>query len=562
MKIPKKILKKMMGSILLFSILSSSVLFSFAGNTESSQVSLRDAVQVLNGRIVWIKEKNLIQIVLENGTYSYDVKADKLYKEGIAVDKRDLNIKSGTLVVGPKFLKEVFSIDGQIVNGKLLAKPFVTSLESQDLSKDLKIIQSKLKSYLAFENIDRQFEGQILIAKGDQVLLHKAYGAANLKTNDRADLLDTYAIGSVTKQMTAYAIMKLESEGKIKYQDAISKYLKDAPYGDKITVDQLLNHTSGLYNYTEVLLTKEKIQTYDDIVKLVSSKPLKFEPGKDWSYCNTGYYLLGKIVENLTNESLYVYLNKSVFKPLDMDQTKWGIENGQISTTTKGSMAGEVDQTQVYEKMLLQLAEGAGSLVSTVDDLYLWQKSLYGGKLLDEQALLLMAGLDGVKRPNPNYGYGLGNAVTTENYEMGHGGNTTGYTASASYHKDKDVHILILTNKGYFDLSKIKNNIINIFAGKEVAMKLEEKIALSVEDLKKFEGLYEIPKILKVKIFVEKDKLMLQGEGQPSVEMEAIDEVTFVNDAVGIKIVFNAKVNPKSFVIHQSGVSFHATKIK
>lgn len=562
MKIPKRIFRKMMGSVLVFSIVSSSVLFSFAGATESNRMSLRDAVNALKGQIVWVKEKNFVQIVLENGTYIYDVKSNQVYKDGIAIDKFDLGMKDGTLYIGQKFLKGVFSIDGEIAGGKLKAKPFEKSLESKMLSDDLKIIQAKLKSYLAFENIDRQFEGQILIAKGDQVILHNAYGAANIKTNDRADITDTYAIGSVTKQMTAYAIMKLESEGKLNYQAPISKYLKDAPYGDKITVDQLLNHTSGLYDYTEALLMGEKIQNYEDVVKRVKEEPLKFESGKDWSYCNTGYYLLGKIVEEITGESLYSYLSSNVFKPLNMDQTKWGIESGKISTSTKGSMAGDVDQTQVYEKMLLEMAEGAGSLVSTVDDLYLWQKSLYGGKLLEDSALLLMAGLDGVKRPNPNYGYGLANSVTPENYEIGHGGNTIGYTASASYHKDKDVHILILTNKGYFDLNKIKTNILNIFSGKDVSMKVEEKVTLSVDQLKKLEGLYEIPQVLKVNIFVEKDKLMLQGEGQIAVVMEAINEVTFVNDVAGIKIVFDGKDNPKGFVLHQSGVSFNAVKIK
>ncbi|MDW7661786.1 MAG: hypothetical protein SCL54_10250 [Bacillota bacterium] len=161
---------------------------------------------------------------------------------------------------------------------------------------------------------------------------------------------------------------------------------------------------------------------------------------------------------------------------------------------------------------------------------------------------------------NPNYGYGLMNIETPYGVEFGHGGNTLGYTASSTYLPAMDTHIVILSNRGYVNLNGIKNNIYTLLTGGEVSLEVTETIDLPLEALEKFVGDFEIPEVLKIKMFVLDGKLMLQGEGQPPVELTPTSAVNFENKTYGIAIQYDDEINPTSFTLFQSGLSIEAIK--
>lgn len=555
-----------MGKVCLSVTLAAAMLFgssvSAFASENASYVSLRETVNALNGKILWQKETGNIVFTLANGSYVYDYKSDVLTFEGIALEKSNIVFKNGQMLVGDAFLNDSIQVDGQVKDGQLSIEQFPKTLESLSLSSEQKQIQEKLKKYLAFESVAYDFEGQVLIAKGDAVLVHNAYGDADIATGDNATILDTYAIGSVTKQLTAFAIIHLQEAGKLSFDDKLSAYLKDVPNGDKVTLDMLLSHTSGLYEYTQDLANFKTTLSYDDVIKLLKDKPLSFEPGKEWSYCNTGYYLLGKVVETVSGQSLSAYLKENAFDTLKMDQSAWGVNEGKVTSTAKGSYNEETLMTREMDTVLLSVAEGAGAVVSSVDDLYLWQKGLYGGKLMSEKSLLIMEGLGEGKRVNPNYGYGLINFKTPYSTQVGHGGNTLGFTANATYLKDQDIHILILSNKGYYDLNKLTQNVVAIFEGKDVSMEKPKFVSLSEEALSAFEGKYQIstPISLGITMFKKDGALWLQGDGQVAVKMNALDEVTFVDDSGTITIKYDDVKKPTQFTLYQAGAELTAKK--
>lgn len=551
--------KKLLVMTLVMALLTAPMASVFANDTDN-RLPLRAMVNELGGEIDWIAAERTIEFSISTGTYNYNIDTDVLTRQGIAWPKPiDLSIENGVTYVDYDFIQSILGLGGSIVEGTFVTNSVDTS-ESQNLSPEWQNLRAQLKTYLVFEQWHQNFDGQVLVAVGDDILVHQTYGKANLLTGSNATNKDTYSIGSVTKQMTAYAIMKLEAEGLLSFEDTIDQYLKDAPYGDVVTIHQLLTHTSGLPEYTDALFAGEPLADYDAIVAYVSSKPLNFKPSTEWMYCNSGYYLLGHIVTSLTGQSLEDYLETHVFEPLEMNLTGWAFKEDVPQMTTHGSMQGEVEQTLVYDKLLLSVAEGAGAVISTADDMYHWQKSLYDNTLLDHESLALMVGNVENMSINPNYGYGLMNMQTPYGIELGHGGNTLGYTASSTYLPALDTHIVILSNRGYVNLNGIKNNIYTLLTGGEVSLEVSEAVDLPLEALEKFVGDFEIPEILKIKMFVLDGKLMLQGEGQPAVALIPTSAVDFENKTYGIAIQYDDEINPTSFTLFQSGQNFKALK--
>lgn len=550
------VMKKILVLTMVLALLVAPMSSAFAdAHGHENMIGLRSTIETLGGEIDWIREEAMIVFEIENGQYTYGTRTGVMTRNGIEIPNvKPLHIENGVTYVDQEFLRDVLAIND-------VASAFPTSLETAGLTPEFEALRAQLKAYMVFEHIHNLFDGQVLIAVGDDVLVHQAYGKANLVDGRNATILDTYSIGSTTKQMTAFAIMVLESEGLLSFDDTIDQYLENAPYGDLVTIDQLLTHTSGLPEYTDALLSGEAINDYDDVVAYVSNLPMNFDPGTDWLYNNTGYYLLGEIVEAVSEMPLLAFFNEVAFEPLEMMHTGWAFEEGVFKTTTFGSMQGEVESTHMVDGWLLSMAGGAGSIISTVDDLYRWQKGLYGGVLLDEEALEIMTGRGNEALLNPYYGYGLINIEGPYGYEFGHGGNTLGFTSSANYLELLDVHVLILSNKGYVDLNSIKENIYKILTGQEVSLVPSEVVELSQEALEKLVGTYDIEDVLVIDIFVHEGQLMLQGEGQGAIPLTPTGDVTFENKAVGIAIEFDDAEAPTQFLLFQAGMTFVAERI-
>ena len=250
-----------------------------------------------------------------------------------------------------------------------------------------------------------QFMGAVIVARGETVIFSKGYGSANLEW-DVANTPDTkFRIGSVTKQFTAAAILLLEERGKLSIQDPVKKHLPDAPAGwDKITIFHVLTHTSGIPSYTnfpDFSKTKHFANTPEQIVKLFREKPLEFAPGEKMQYSNSGYVLLGYLIETISGERYQDFLQKNIFDPLGMKDSGYdsnsAIVQRRAAGYTRGSN-GPVNAPFVH----MSTPFSAGALYSTTEDLARWNQGLFGGKLLSGQSLEKM-----VTPFKNNYAFGI-----------------------------------------------------------------------------------------------------------------------------------------------------------
>lgn len=259
-------------------------------------------------------------------------------------------------------------------------------------------LSSQIDNYLK----EREFNGAILVGKNDCIIIKKGYGMANFEHGVPNTAQTKYRIASISKQFTAVAILLLEEKELISVTDPISKYLADFPNGENITIHHLLTHSSGIPNFTRLPDFNETKGNYSSLIQTIDRfkyKPLEFMPGQQFNYCNSGYILLAHIIE-VVSESLFEdFLTQNIFLPLNMKNT--GHDNHK--TILKNRAAGyEFDGTLVNVDFIdMSIPKGGGSLYSTVEDLYLWDQSLYIDRILSRNSLQKMYTLH-----IGDYGYG------------------------------------------------------------------------------------------------------------------------------------------------------------
>ena len=235
----------------------------------------------------------------------------------------------------------------------------------------------------------RQFNGAVLVAKDGEVIYQKGFGEADMEW-DIANTPDTkFRIGSVTKQFTAVLILKLAEEGKIDLQETVRDYFPDypAPQGDQVTIHHLLTHTSGIPSYTNFPEYASEIEREpfapDSLVKLFSGRDLEFEPGTEWRYSNSGYFLLGAIIEEITGKPYHQVLQERILDPLALRNTGYDHYGELIDRRANGY----VRTFEGYENARYfnsSVPYAAGSMYSTVRDLYKWDQALYTDRLFED----------------------------------------------------------------------------------------------------------------------------------------------------------------------------------
>lgn len=317
-----------------------------------------------------------------------------------------------------------------------------------------------------------QFNGAILVAEKGKVVYAKGLGLANMEWSMPNQPDTKFRIGSITKQFTATLILQLVEEGKLKLDGKITDYLTDyrKDTGDRVTIHHLLNHTSGIPSYTSrpdfrtaIMRNPYKIT---DFVKQLTSGDLEFEPGSKFSYNNSGYVLLGAIIEKVTGKSYETVLTERILKPLGMTNSGYDSTSPLLPKRASGyekRPSGYVNAP--YLDMSLPYA--AGSIYSTVEDLYKWDQALHEGKILSAESRKLMftPGLS-------NYGYGI--RITDETIGkselktkiIGHGGGINGFNSLLTRAVDKGQTVVILDNVGQGRRhGQITTSIIGIMNG-------------------------------------------------------------------------------------------------
>jgi CubicO group peptidase (beta-lactamase class C family) len=294
----------------------------------------------------------------------------------------------------------------------------------------------------------------IAIHKGKTVFLG-ARGMANIELSVKLSPQSAFRIGSITKQFTTAAILLLEEQGKLAIDDPLSKYIDDFPTDNKIvTISQLMSHTSGINNYTNNQETMEKrIQTpveLDDMLTLFAKEPMLFSPGESMQYSNTGYILLGKIIEIVSGQSYKDFIEQRFFKKLNMANSYYG--GRQI---IKNRAAGYTQSNDgVVNASLIDMSwpHAAGAIVSTVEDLAIWNLALRSGQVVSSNNYLRMSSptklLDGSEVP---YGFGLSGSKLNKYSSIGHGGGIPGFSTASDYYPTEDLFIATFANSDRLD---------------------------------------------------------------------------------------------------------------
>lgn len=298
----------------------------------------------------------------------------------------------------------------------------------------------------------------LAIVRDGRIVKAKGYGLANIEANSAAAPKTVYEIGSITKQFTAAAVMMLVEEGKISLDEKITKYFPDAPQAwNRITVRHLLSHTSGIQNHVAVPgylnifktnLSFETTPTQEEILKEFFKLPSEFEPGETWAYDNTGYYLLGFIIEKASGKSYYQFLDERIFKPLEMTATR-NTDPRPIVPNRASGYEWVKDKFENRPVLLPTIAFSAGTIISTVEDMAKLDAALDTEKLLKKSTLEQMwtpaKTNDGA---TASFDYGFGWFI--DNYHghrlVQHAGGTPGFSSVIYRFTDDKLTIIILSN--------------------------------------------------------------------------------------------------------------------
>lgn len=549
-------------------LLESEIYFNEKGQL---MCPLREIAEELGYIINWNDEDKSVEILKEEHVVKLNIDKEKIL---INDEEFYLNstviLKDGKTFVPVEFFSNALNLivgwDSKS-NSLKIRQPRINTEDYFKISEN-QSITDELNSYMETLQKNRNFHGNVLVAKNGEILLNAGYGFADFHQNTTNKSQTRFAVGSITKQFVSMAIMQLYEKGLIDVEDKISKYLPDFPQGDSITIHNLLIHTSGLVNFTDLpefyLLDLERADPMT-VVNLIKDLPLQFQPGEKYSYCNTNYLLLGIIVEKVSGMTYEEYLHENIFKPLNMKDT--GIlfgENNEIYDAT--AYAGFLEVIPVDDEILLRHAYGAGNIYSTVEDIYRWDRALKTDKLVEKETLdKIFTGHMAISEED-YYGYGWIITDTGLGKMVSHGGGTLGFTAYIARFIDEDLTIIILTNNQGYDVTNLTNTLISIVYGipYEIPEALEE---IEIGDLTlydKFVGEYLLAPGTTITITRDDNGIYAQLTGQEKFEIFPKSENEYFYKVVDAQITF--VVNPEgevtNLILHQLGLDMNATKIK
>lgn len=288
----------------------------------------------------------------------------------------------------------------------------------------------------------------LLVARGDEVLYRGARGAASVELGVPLTADHVFRIGSVTKQFAAAAVLKLAEDGKLSLDDPLVKFVPGYPGGDKVTVRMLLDHTSGIASYTGIeghmasgvrldLDTRALIDVFRD-------HEVDFAPGTDWRYNNSGYVLVGAVIEAASGRPWHAYLYDAILAPAGLAHTRWGDDGAIIAMHARGYTRNAGKPAPAALLSMTQ-PHAAGALVSTVDDLLRWNRALHGGRVLSEaghRAMVTPAG----KAAGHDYGYGIVAGELHGQPLYQHGGGIFGFASQLMYLPESELTVAVLRN--------------------------------------------------------------------------------------------------------------------
>ncbi len=413
----------------------------------------------------------------------------------------------------------------------------------------------------------------VLVLRGDSVIHRAGYGEANVELAVANEPRTVFRLGSITKQFTSMAVMILQSRGKLSVDDPLSKYLPDYPNAGRITIRQLLTHTSGVHNYTAIPAWRKKWgdpMTLQELIDFFKNEPLDFEPGTKWSYSNSGYVLLGAVIEKASGQSYDDFLRENIFTPLGMehsgydhtaDLVRWRASGYRMDEHGRLRNATYLDMTQPFS---------AGALYSTVEDLARWDEALDRHALIPASAYAEM--YTPVKLSNDStfpYGFGwevqpyASNAQARTHRTIAHGGGINGFATDELRLPDDHLSVLVLSNFEAFPSGRLSRKIAAYLLGEpDPFPPPAPAVAVAPAVLRSLTGTYETGEVGPIRIVLEGGqpyavigsmRLTLLARSEASYDVKEFDGIRLRFYASSGCRVGAAGCVPDRLELHQGG---------
>ena len=355
----------------------------------------------------------------------------------------------------------------------------------------------------------KDFIGSVLVVKDQNVLLSHGYGYADAEWKIPNKPVTKFRLGSVTKQFTAAAVMLLVERGSLNLDEPVKRYLPDAPATwDKVTVRLLLTHQAGIPNFTgfpDYAQTQEKNTTPEALVARFRDKPLEFEPGTRFAYSNSGYALLGYLLERVSGQNYSTFLRSNLFEPLGMSDT--GVDdNSRILPARASGYVLRRGQLYNADYISMTVPYSAGALYSTTVDLLKWERGIFGGKILSTASVNLMT-----TPVTGGYGFGLFALTRYGNRIVYHSGDIEGFDAMLAYYPDEKVTVVVLGNMSSSAPEEIAEYLGRVASGQHVVTDKERRtVLLKPARLVEYAGSYRTTNGLTLVIRSDGVQLFLQ----------------------------------------------------
>lgn len=414
--------------------------------------------------------------------------------------------------------------------------------------------RSKIDKFFdAIEENDKGM-GSVSVFKDGKEMYHRSYGYADIANNQKANAETKYRIGSISKTFTATAVMKLIEESKLSLSTPLSEYYPQITNADKITIKHLLQHRSGIFNFTNDDLMSWNTQPHskEQLLNRIIAGGINFEPNAQFEYSNSNYALLAFIMEDIVGKNYPELINEMIIKPCGLKNTYVG--NKQASAENIAFSYGRLFDWQYIQETDESILIGAGSILSTPTDLNVFLYCLFNETLVSKESLELMTTL------KDNFGFGLFRVPFYEQKGYGHTGGIDGFQANAYYFPGDNVSVAVCSNGVVYPLNDIVIALLSDCYDMEFQIPdFNETITLSEDQLDKYTGVYSGPEMpLKITIAKDGNALTGQGTGQSAFPLEYIGDNKFQFEAARIETEFFPDENKMIFT--QSGVRFDLTK--
>jgi CubicO group peptidase (beta-lactamase class C family) len=379
-----------------------------------------------------------------------------------------------------------------------------------------------LDNYMHAEFNVKEYNGTVLVVQKGKTIYQKAFGLADREWNVSNTMDTKFRIGSITKQFTAACILQLAEKGKLSIDDKLSKYITDYPKGDSVTIHMLLNHTSGIKNYTDLEAFWPKAVlplSLDSMIALFKNEPYDFSPGTQWNYSNSGYFLLGVIVEKASGKKFSDYLQENVIQKAGLKNTSMDRLDSILQLRAKGYSKTR-SGWQHAQYISMEGPYSAGAMVSTVEDLQKWMQSLVSNKIISPASVAKMT-----TAYKNNYGYGIGIDSLKNHKRISHNGGIPGFSSYLGYYPDDDMYIVAISNNDG-NSTRIGTSLASIMFDIPVMAPykpIEVKIDVSLLD--RYTGKYVATG--PIEIIKKEGKLYRHRDGAPDVELKPESNTRF-----------------------------------